>query len=157
MSQSFTAFLCWPDWIWTNNLLRIRQLLLPLSYKSFFVSQVRFELTLHSFWNYCLCRWATSYCCAAFRFELNTFILCLPLRKKGRWLCCRYTKPLWLTPGLEPCSPHSQCGTLPDKLKPTFVIEIGFEPISTVSETGMLPLHHSTISGSYESRTHGLW
>ena len=61
-----------------------------------------------------------------------------------------------LTPGLEPCSPHSQCGTLPDKLKPTFVIEIGFEPISTVSETGMLPLHHSTISGSYESRTHSL-
>jgi hypothetical protein len=60
----------------------------------------------------------------------------------------------WLTPGLEPCSPHSQCGTLPVKLKPTFVIEIGFEPISSDSESDMLPLHHSTICGSYESRTH---
>lgn len=28
-----------------------------------------------------------------------------------------------LTPGLEPCSPHSQCGTLPDKLKPTFCFQ----------------------------------
>ena len=61
-----------------------------------------------------------------------------------------------LTPGLEPCSPHSQCGTLPDKLKPTFVIEDRLELSSPDSESGMLPLHHSTISGSYESRTHGL-
>ena len=31
--------------------------------------------------------------CATFRFELKTTILCLPLRKTGRWICCRYTKP----------------------------------------------------------------
>ena len=53
----------------------------------------------------------------------------------------------------EPSS-HSQCDTLPDKLEPTFVIEDRFELSSPMSETGMLPLHHSTICGSYENRTH---
>ena len=58
-----------------------------------------------------------------------------------------------LAPGLEPCSPHSQSGTLPDKLKPTFVIEDRFELSSPDSESGMLPLHHSTLCGSYGNRT----
>lgn len=64
-----------------------------------------------------------------------------------------YTKPYWLTPGLEPCSPHSQSGTLPVKLKPTFVIENRLELLSPVSETGMLPLHHSTICIAGRIRT----
>jgi hypothetical protein len=62
----------------------------------------------------------------------------------------------WLTPGFEPCSPHSQCDTLPDKLKPTFVIEDRFELSSSDSNSDMLPLHHSIICGSYESRTRSL-
>lgn len=52
----------------------------------------------------------------------------------------------WLTPGLEPCSPHSQCGTLPNKLKPTFVIGAGLEPTSSESNSEMLT--HCTIQQS---------
>lgn len=43
-----------------------------------------------------------------------------------------------LTPGLEPCSPHSPCGTLPNKLKPTNIIEDRFELSPSVSNTDML-------------------
>ena len=43
-----------------------------------------------------------------------------------------------MTPGLEPCSPHSQCGTLPVKLKPTNVAGAGFEPTSSASNAEML-------------------
>lgn len=52
-----------------------------------------------------------------------------------------YKSFFWLTLGLEPYSPHSQCGTLPVKLKPTFfVIETGFEPISLESKSNVLTI-----------------
>jgi hypothetical protein len=43
------------------------------------------------------------------------------------------------------------------QVKSTFVIEDRLELSSPDSESGMLPLHHSTICGSYESRTRSLW
>ena len=52
-----------------------------------------------------------------------------------------------MTSGLEPCSPHSQCGTLPVKLKPTFDVEAGFEPTPSVSKTDML--NHYTTQQSF--------
>lgn len=67
--------------------------------------------------------------CATFRFELKTSILCLPPRKGGRWLCCRYTRPhsfVWLSPSRwlskEPCSSRPQRNALPDKLETTFAV-----------------------------------
>src|SRR5688500_14541784 len=63
-------------------------------------------------------------------------------------------KPSWLTPGIEPCSPHSHCGALPNKLKPTFDIGVGFEPTSSESNSEMLPLHHPIISNLHGTRTH---
>jgi hypothetical protein len=49
-----------------------------------------------------------------------------------------YTKPYWLTPGIEPCSSASQTDALPNKLKSTFVIENRLELLSPISEAGML-------------------
>ena len=61
---------------------------------------------------------------------------------------------LWLTPGLEPCSPHSQCGTLPDKLKPTFVTKLRIELRMSDSNSDVLPITPPGSCGSYENRTH---
>ena len=65
-----------------------------------------------------------------------------------------------LTPGLEPCSPHSQCGALPYKLKPTFItkllLRIDLNYHHQFQRLICLPLHHSIICGSYEDRTHSL-
>ena len=52
----------------------------------------------------------------------------------------------WLR-GLEPCSPHSQCGTLPDKLKSTFVIEIGLLTFFHFYLCSWIPLR--SISNQY--------
>lgn len=68
---------------------------------------------------------------ATFRIELKTVFLRLPFRKKGSKPCYHYTKSHWLTSGIEPCSLHSQCSTLPHKLKPTFVFSTRFELAST--------------------------
>ena len=62
-------------------------------------------------------------------------------------------KPSWLTPGIEPCSPQPQCDALPNKLKPTSDIGVGFEPTSSESDSEMLPLHHPTISIAGRTRT----
>jgi hypothetical protein len=59
---------------------------------------------------------------ATFRLELKTVCLCLPFRKKGSKPCYLYTKSHWLTSGIEPCFLHSQCSTLPHKLKSTFKV-----------------------------------
>ena len=60
-----------------------------------------------------------------------------------------------LTSGFEPCSPHSQCGTLPIKLKSTFYIEVGFEPTLSGSKNDMLN-HYTTQLFCWpgENRTH---
>jgi hypothetical protein len=55
------------------------------------------------------------------------------------------TQLLGLALGLEPYSPHSQCGTLPVKLKPTFVIEFGLAPISSNSKFDMLTIAQLNI------------
>lgn len=120
---------------------------LPLSYQPVivFVGPEGFEPSTPALKVRCICHWATNQFCTASRFELETITCYFPLRKKGKWWCCHYTKPYWLTPGFEPCSPVAQTGTLPIKLKPTYVVEDRLELSSPVSETGMLPLHHSTI------------
>jgi hypothetical protein len=81
--------------------------------------------------------------CAVSGFEPDTIGLCLPLKKRGRRSCYHYTQPHWLTPGFEPCSSVAQTDALPDKLEPTFVIEIRVELIFSESKSDMLPLHHS--------------
>ena len=45
----------------------------------------------------------------------------------------------------KPCSSRQRRDALPDKLGPTFVIEDRLELSTSVSETNMLPLHHSII------------
>jgi hypothetical protein len=95
------------------------------------------------------------------RVKINKSIAALPLSYRPIFflivdrmgfepMTCRLTVEVtfiydtcWLTPGLEPCSPHSQCGTLPVKLKPTFDVEVGFEPTPSVSKTDMLN-HYTT-------------
>ena len=63
---------------------------------------------------------------------------------------------MWLTPGLEPCSSHSQCDTLPVKLKPTFVIEDRLElsPSESNSDPDASGTQLNIFCGSYENRTH---
>ena len=84
-------------------------------------------------------------CCATFRFELKTSTLCLPPRKRGRWLCCRYTRPHsfdWLSSSRslsgEPCSLRSQRNTIPGKRKTTFAVRTGIEPVTSDRQSGML-------------------
>ena len=53
-------------------------------------------------------------------------------------------------PAGTPCSSHSQCATLPVKLKPTcshygFAVRTGIEPAATDRQSVMLPLHQRTI------------
>lgn len=74
---------------------------------------------------------------ATFRIELKTVFLCLPFRKKGSKPCYHYTKSHWLTSGFEPCFLHSQCSTLPHKLKPT---SIGFSTRFELASTGRKPV-----------------
>jgi hypothetical protein len=52
----------------------------------------------------------------------------------------RYTRPYWLTLGLEPFSSRSQQDVLPVKLKPTYVVGAGFEPTSSDSNAEMLTI-----------------
>ena len=41
--------------------------------------------------------------------------------------------------------PQPQCDALPNKLKPTIDIGVGFEPTSSESDSDVLPLHHPTV------------
>lgn len=139
-------FLCWLNQIWTGNFLRIRQLLLPLSYEPlYFIGSPRIFaetfifflcswISLHfiSTWiassvvkhfyllNYEQMLWGLQHPCLPADRELKTIIRNFPFRKKGKWSCCLYTNPYWLTPGLEPCYFRSQRNALPVKLVPTF-------------------------------------
>ena len=64
-----TALYCWPGAIRTHICLRLIKAGSP--------DPIELR-TIHS---------------ATFRLELNTLILCLPLRSRGRWTCYPYTKP----------------------------------------------------------------
>ena len=53
-----------------------------------------------------------------------------------------YSMLFRLSPGIEPCSSHSQCDALPNKLKTTFihVTRAGLEPATQESNSCMLPV-----------------
>ena len=53
-------------------------------------------------------------------------------------ICYHYTMDHWVSSGLEPCSPHSQRGILPVKLKTPFVLRTGFEPVFLERKSSVL-------------------
>lgn len=51
---------------------------------------------------------------------------------------CRMKSRVRLSSGIEPCSPPSHGGALPGKLKTTWAVRTGFEPVSTDPDSVML-------------------
>ena len=68
-----------------------------------------------------------------------------------------YTKPhsfCRLTPEIEPCSPHSPCGALPVKLKPTPCRRVWIRTKTIcVKNRYAKPLHHPTVWAAWVIRT----
>ena len=59
-------------------------------------------------------------------------------------------------PGIEPCSLHSHCSVLPNKLAIPFVNLAGIEPAPRDSNSRMLPLHYrSVLHLGFEPRLYG--
>ena len=115
--------------------------------------------------------------------RLNTFFTYFPFKKKGKRTCYLYTQShsfYSLFAGIEPCSPHSQSGTLPISYKqhlysrqdsnlqplqskwsirPTGIllyfiaVRKGVEPFSTDRQSAMLAVTPTNLCNPYDSDT----